>query len=723
MSDDDEGVVHHLPTRREPASPVGPPGLPPLPPPRRVGPVEETPEETTLELPVVPDRVSAADDAARIGEATRTTTSMPGLPDTFRSSPAATAEPPAGAGALAAAAPLAVALAVLRTVITTIDDWRQRRADAHTESAPLREAKMKAKVATADQRAGHVLKMQELANKLRQAQAQQKTVPSGGSAGSGGGGKGAGSGKPGPSSGSGSSGTGASKNTSAPKNGGGLGKNDGKPKPKPEGNGKGKPSGADGAKLRDGRSGGGKPDGKPGGKSNGSGGGGKPGDGKSGGKSNGSGSDKSGGGKPGGSSTPALERSRGRQERATGRQAARDQRRAAQQAADLADRSKDRDQARKDADRTAKDERAAKKAEEAKTQDKTLAEAVADELERRLKERREDLDKPVISLDKDDEDDEKRGEGEAEEASETSTPTDEGEETSSPAGDPEAESAFAGPDDLFFTDDTGFVKEASETSTPTDEGEETSSPAGDPEAESAFAGPDDLFFMDREDAATSARRATGPARDPFLWTRDDPTATERPAVTTGQRALPQAPEPHTERPGTSAPDPEPDGPITPADDTPRAADPPPTKRTTMSGMEVRTSGGTVAVQHRTELNLGGYLGRMSRIALSTGSAQEKAAETAEIMSNANEALTAMFKAVASDDNVNDPGLLLLMDTMMEEAALLAYRAERMSRSCEEAYDQTRMAARAVNADYRRDQDLKNDAGLASTSAASHHLED
>ncbi|MCX4481978.1 hypothetical protein OOK44_36995 [Streptomyces cellulosae] len=236
-----------------------------------------------------------------------------------------------GVAALGLAATLAIALAALRGTATALTDWRQRRQERAEELAPLREARLKHRLAGEEAAAKHALAMQSIGDKA--AQQRGKSIPSsqdfgrkslsggrgslmggGGKGGGTGGGKGAGGTGPGRSGkgGSGSGLTPGGKKTS-PKTSTGLGSVGGK--------------------------------GKGGSKTPGSG---KPGSsGKTGGGS-GSGIKSPSGGKSPSSkkSSPALERARGRQERAAARQNGKNQRRADRQAARQENRAKDRDAAR-----------------------------------------------------------------------------------------------------------------------------------------------------------------------------------------------------------------------------------------------------------------------------------------------------------------------------------------------------------------------------------------
>lgn len=222
-----------------------------------------------------------------------------------------------GVAALGLAATLAIALAALRGTATVLTDFRERRQERAVELAPLREARLKHRLAGLEARAKHQLAMQGIGDKGAQ-QSRGKTIPSsqeygrkalGGGSGSlfGGGGKSAGPGGTGPGrspkSGLGSGGTGPGNKKDSPFGSAG-GKGTG-PKPLPPGGSEKNTGPGPGAKS------------------------------PSGGKSPGS-----------NSSSPAMERARGRQGRAAARQGSRAQLRADRQAARLENRAKDRDAGR-----------------------------------------------------------------------------------------------------------------------------------------------------------------------------------------------------------------------------------------------------------------------------------------------------------------------------------------------------------------------------------------
>ncbi|MBX7471260.1 hypothetical protein K1Y80_34950 [Streptomyces sp. MAG02] len=419
-----------------PPIPGAPPPAPPASPPAEPPPPTSGPEadDGGAVVPAPRRRRSAADSLAGLTPTLPPTPSSTGPTGTValrsegtvparRDDDSGEADGP-GVAALGLAATLAIALAALRGTATAVADWRQRRQERAEELAPLREARLKHRLAGEEAAAKHAVAMQGIGDKA--AQKRGKSIPSsqdfgrkalGGGRGSltGGGGKGAGGTGPGRSGkgGSGSGLTPGGKKTS-PKTSTGLGSVGGKGGSK--GLGSGKPGGSKSA-----------------------------GSGKNGssGKNGGSGSgikSPSGGKSPSSKkSSPALERARGRQDRAAARQGAKIQRRADRQAARVENRAKDRDAARDrrtrgaDARQDTKDrvrnaradakqarreqvrqdrfeakQKARKDRAEARRKKKetaaaadpdrtTLGEAVAKSARRRLKKRRKNLAPPVLT--------------------------------------------------------------------------------------------------------------------------------------------------------------------------------------------------------------------------------------------------------------------------------------------------------------------------------------
>lgn len=97
------------------------------------------------------------------------------VPDTFRSEPTGDMVGPR-LGALSLAAVLAVAVAALRGTHTTLTDWRQRRLARRAETDELRQARQKMQLDGEKANAKHALAMQDLRSKA--AQQRAKKVPS-----------------------------------------------------------------------------------------------------------------------------------------------------------------------------------------------------------------------------------------------------------------------------------------------------------------------------------------------------------------------------------------------------------------------------------------------------------------------------------------------------------------------------------------------------------------
>jgi hypothetical protein len=211
----------------------------------------------------------------------------------------------------------------------------------------------------------------------------------------------------------------------------------------------------------------------------------------------------------------------------------------------------------------------------------------------------------------------------------------------------------------------------------------------------------------REDAWTSARKATGRIWDPFYVVRDDdPRFRPEPlGLTTGQLGLPRAPEPHTKRPGTSSPS---------------RAKTAPTTEENVSTVQTTTPQQGLAPKHRTGLTLNSYLSTMGRIALKAAETAQEASRVGQTMQATAKAITEMSQDLADGHNVTDPGVMAAIDALAEAATRMGAESHRMAEQSQLAANGALMAARAVSADYRRDQDAKTDAGLKHASAAAHH---
>ncbi|CAL9637419.1 hypothetical protein SUDANB120_06243 (plasmid) [Streptomyces sp. enrichment culture] len=697
----------------------------------------ETPVETTMELPPVRGPISS-----------ETALRETGMPDT----------PDSGDGEYEEGE-----YEQPRSLADRLGDWLEYRLevarDRHAGEAPFREAEIARKAALLEARTAQETAMMEQNAKLHTAQMKAKAdkaaargkadaarssssgmgADKGGRSKAGGGGGSRGGG--GNSGGSGRGGTGGGRG-SGTNGSGGTGRGSGSGN-SPKGTGKGSDRSAGG---RGGPSKGNESSGGPNGRQNGSGASGKSGSGKgsssgSGGK-NGSGS--SGGGKGGSKgdggrthNSPATsrraERARGRQERAAARQAARQQRRSADQAANLADRSKDRDQdranqqaAREERRRAKAERKAARKAkrEAAKAADDrtTLGAAVAEEAQRRWDERRAaekdnaakddgkakdseatskkmPKDGPETAADgtKDDfatkepDDGEKTGE----KPSDGSGDTDPKDGTGTADG-PKPDDVKEPPDTDDSADSRSFKEKLKDFFTKA--GEDTDPP--EPEEPSTLR-PEDLgVTVDRPDGPPRSPKPEAAEEDiPDAVIVDDP-ADPFGATTSSAASLPRAPEPHTQRPGTTRPT---------AEEDPVASE-----------VSRPTSGQTgMAAQHRTDITFGEYLMEIVNIAIAAALDKDRAQELAVALGKVADALRDMAADLVGDHNIATEVVDQVTD-LADAADRMKQLAERCATECEVASEAARIAAMSVGRVYGQDIQAMDDAGLVNASSAAHH---
>ncbi|MGY1583854.1 ATP/GTP-binding protein [Streptomyces sp. MN13] len=560
---------------------------------------------------------------------------------------------------------------------------------------------------------------------------------------SGGSGRGAGGGRsPGTNGSGGGSGRGS---------GGGI-------SPKGAGKGPGRPAGGRSGGLRGNESSGGSR-GRPNGSGGAGWGKGFSGKGSSGGsgrnRSGGSGSGKGGLKSDGGTaqntpaSSPAAERARGRQERAAARQAARQQRRSANQAANFAGRSQDRVQDRANRQAALEERRAAKaerraarraarkvrreavKADGVRT---TLGAAVADAAQRRWDERRAAAEKDRAAKNgtaRDATGDTKNATGDKDphQARTKKTPGDGPEAPSDgPGAGPAANEpghgkkggerpsdgssgkdpqGGAGTDDGCRPDDvkgprgdggdgrsfkerlTGFFAKS---------GEDTASPGAE---ESSMLRPEDLGVTVERPGGPTRSSTSEPVEEdiPDAVIVDDPSDPFR-AHVTSPASLPRAPEPHTQRPGTSRPT---------AQEDPVASE-----------VKKAASGQAgLAAQHRTDITFDEYLVEMVNVAIAAGLDRERAQELAVALGKVADALRDMAADLVGDHNVVTEVTEQVSD-LADAATRMKLLAERCATECEVAAEAARLAAVAVGRTYGEDIRAMDDAGLAHASAAAHH---
>nr|BFD88448.1 hypothetical protein StreXyl84_78490 [Streptomyces sp. Xyl84] len=440
-------------------------------------------------------------------------------------------------------------------------------------------------------------------------------------------------------------------------------------------------------------------------------------------------------------SSPRAERARGRQERAAARQAARQQRRGADQAANLADRSKDRDQdranrqAEREQRRAAKAERkAARKAkrEAAKATDgrTTLGEAVAEEAQRRWDKRRAaEKDKTAkdgkakdSTGDKDAKDSEattkkmpKDGPETAadgpKDGSATKEPDDSkkrGEKPSDNSGDKDAKEGTGtddGPKPDDIKDPPGPDNRADGRSTFKEKIKDFFKPDEDttpPEAEEpSTLRPEDLgVTVDRPDGPTRSTKTEAAEDDiPDAVIVDDPSDPFG-ATISSTASLPRAPEPHTQRPGTTRPT---------AQEDPVASE-----------VSKPTSGQTgMAAKHRTDITFGEYLMEMVNIAIAAALDKDRAQDLVIALGKVADALRDMAADLVGDHNIATEVVNQITD-LADAADRMKQLAERCATECEIASEAARIAAMSVGRVYGEDIQAMDDAGLAHASAAAHH---
>ncbi|MFI1585597.1 hypothetical protein [Embleya sp. NPDC020630] len=194
--------------------------------------------------------------------------------------------------------------------------------------------------------------------------------------------------------------------------------------------------------------------------------------------------------------------------------------------------------------------------------------------------------------------------------------------------------------------------------------------------------------------------------------------TPGPRAAVAPRALAAAPEPHTERPGTTRPPPPDEGDHSPAS-APVAFDH--SKEDTVSSRSPANASaqGGLAARHRTDVTFDSYLMDMADIALDAKADQERAHELADALKRVSKACRAMSADLIHDHNI-DTRVTSAVSELADAADRLRLQADRCADDCEAAYETAADAARDVGRVYGQDMNAKEDAGLRHTSAAAHH---
>jgi len=730
--EDPNGIVIRLPARtnnedaNDEAADGGdlsyvPPPIPDyldtLPPSREDFP--ESPEETTLELPAFPDPVESAASASG------------GIPDGeieeggegFDGE-----ETESGEGGPRPS----LADVFARWIDHRIDLGRTR---ADTE-APYREAEIKRKIGLLEARTARETSLMAAHGKLRDAQLKSRADRAA---------------------------AGGKTNTDRPgrhQPGSGLGSDKGRTRTKTTGGGSGTPGGAGGGR-------GPKPHH---GNGNGNGGTHRP--------DRRSPDPKTGPGNRGGGDSPARrqpkqhtpgsggdERPRGggRSERAAKRQKARLERRNREHAADLADRTTDRDRNRhrkwdkQDArDTERREDRAERRRERKEKKERkqeaeqgrtTLGQAVVEEAERRFDKRRRDATDGKAKTDGD-----ARGS-----AGDKTDPPKEGK---NPQDGPEATGAETGTGAGKDHTDTnaGRGPDAPETGREGPSGGRTGAPGSDtpggpgksgsgPFSGSPGGSSEDAGWRSGWQARWERFRRGDQSQDNeppvpadsvgITVERGDQAPAGAPEISPGPQGLPRAPEPHTQRPGTTRPDPRPE----PGTDSEQGTSSGPdlvkhagpgsashqenavgnsvSTREPQAASSRRRGQAGMAAKHRTNITYDEYLIRMARIATAADADADSFTQLAQKITAAVNDLKAWAGDLADGHNI-DPKVVTELEAMADDCHAASAAATQAGTGCKAAAEASKIAARAVARVYGEDMAEVDAAGLASASAAAHH---
>ncbi len=177
-------------------------------------------------------------------------------------------------------------------------------------------------------------------------------------------------------------------------------------------------------------------------------------------------------------------------------------------------------------------------------------------------------------------------------------------------------------------------------------------------------------------------------------------------LTTGTPGLPPAPEKYTQRPGTSRP----------------ASTSTSTEGDSVSSAPVSKPSGRgqgLATQHRTDITFDEYLMAMTRLAIRAAADQERAEALAVSLGRVADALRDMAADLVGDHNVSTKVADLITD-LADSAARMKAQAQRCAEQCGASREAAVLAATQVGRVYGQDMAAKEDAGLRHASAAAHH---
>ncbi|MEV7296885.1 ATP/GTP-binding protein [Streptomyces microflavus] len=208
----------------------------------------------------------------------------------------------------------------------------------------------------------------------------------------------------------------------------------------------------------------------------------------------------------------------------------------------------------------------------------------------------------------------------------------------------------------------------------------------------------------RENSQHQSAGGDGPVVDAVIV--DDPSdpfgadRIRQPGLTTGTPGLPPAPERHAQRPDTSRPT---------AQEDPVASE-----------VNKPASGqARMAAKHRTDITFGDYLMEIVNIAIAAGLDKDRAQELAVALGKVADALRDMASDLVGDHNIATEVVDQITD-LADAASRMKALAERCAAECEIASEAARLAAMSVGRVYGQDMQAMDEAGLANASSAAHH---
>ncbi|WP_052287668.1 hypothetical protein [Streptomyces sp. 769] len=190
------------------------------------------------------------------------------------------------------------------------------------------------------------------------------------------------------------------------------------------------------------------------------------------------------------------------------------------------------------------------------------------------------------------------------------------------------------------------------------------------------------------------------------WRPPEPNEDYPDAEIVEPRALPRAPEPHTQRPGTTRPSPQ----ESPVSDRPAARP---------SGKATRTGQAGLAAQHRTDITFGEYLVEIANIALGVSEVKESAQATANELGKIASALTDMAIDLMGHHNIETQVTNELAD-MADGARQTKVQTEWTAGECALAAETAQTAATSVARTYSADLNAMDAGGVTYASSAAHH---